>query len=238
MKSKVVTASESRPESRREIAKAERRARIVQAARELISETGDAGLSMRALAARAGVSLATPYNLFGSKRAILVTVLEDIKEFGTAFAASAKRPPFERLLKAVALAVSYYEQDPVFYRALWTTILGSEGAEDREAIFNPKRDAFWLGLLRESADAGLLREDVDMALLLRTLDYSFRATMLHWVIGEVATEQLQPSIGYAYALVLRGAASPAGSGLLDKPINTFQARVVKARAQPCIARNT
>lgn len=218
------------PESRREAAKAERRARIVQAARELIGETGgDAGLSMRALAARAGVSLATPYNLFGSKRAILVTVLEDIKGFGKAFAASSKLPPFERILKAVALAISYYENDPVFYRALWTTILGSEGAEDRSAIFNPKREAFWLGLLEEAAAAGLLRDDIDLPLLLRTLDYSFRAAMLHWVIGEIPTGQLQPAIGFAYALALRGAASTDGVRQLDAPLRRFQARMATTR---------
>ena len=34
---------------------------------------------MRALAVRAGVSLATPYNLFGSKRAIVLAVLEDVR---------------------------------------------------------------------------------------------------------------------------------------------------------------
>ncbi|MFX8339372.1 helix-turn-helix domain-containing protein, partial [Acinetobacter baumannii] len=73
-------------ENRRDTAKAERRSRIIKAARDLIRETGDAGLSMRALAAKAGVSLATPYNLFGSKRAVLVAVLEDIKGFGTRFA--------------------------------------------------------------------------------------------------------------------------------------------------------
>ena len=60
------------PLSRREAGKAERRRLIISAARDLIRETGNAGLSMRGLAARAGVSLATPYNLFGSKRAIVV----------------------------------------------------------------------------------------------------------------------------------------------------------------------
>src|SRR5271168_2287443 len=58
----------SAPVGRREAGKRERRRRIIEAARALIRETGNAGLSMRALAARAGVSLATPYNLFGSKR--------------------------------------------------------------------------------------------------------------------------------------------------------------------------
>ena len=62
------------PSGRREAGKTERRQRIIRAARQLIRQTGNAGLSMRALAVRAGVSLATPYNLFGSKRAIVLAV--------------------------------------------------------------------------------------------------------------------------------------------------------------------
>src|SRR6185295_15437479 len=66
---------------RREQAKAERRLRIINAARDLIRETGDTNLSMRTIAKRAKVSLATPYNLFGSKRAVVLAVLEDERDF-------------------------------------------------------------------------------------------------------------------------------------------------------------
>ncbi|WP_418654973.1 TetR/AcrR family transcriptional regulator, partial [Acinetobacter baumannii] len=44
-----------------------RRRNIVDAAHELVRETGGAGFSMLDLARRAGVSPATPYNLLGSK---------------------------------------------------------------------------------------------------------------------------------------------------------------------------
>jgi len=60
----------------REQAKAIRRDRIVAAARELIQETEETGFSMRALAERAGVSLVTPYKLFGSKLAGMQALLD------------------------------------------------------------------------------------------------------------------------------------------------------------------
>lgn len=206
---------------RREAGKAERRARIIQAARDLLRETGAADLSMRALALRAGVSQATPYNLFGSKRALLVSVLEDIRDFGKFFAGSAGLPPLERILHAAALAVGYYERDPDFYRVLWKTILGSDAPDDRSAIFNPKRDAFWLQLLQDAADAGHLRPGIGARALLGALDAAFRGTMLDWVIGELPTADLQRRIGLAYVLVLRGAASAAGLGLLEAPLQRF-----------------
>lgn len=218
---------------RREAGKAERRARIVQAARELLRETGGAELSMRAIAARAGVSPATPYNLFGSKRAVLVSVLEDIRDFGKLFASAAGLSPFERVLRAAALAVSYYEKDPDFYRVLWLNLLGSEGAEDRNAIFNAKRDAFWTDLLQAAADAGLLRPGLPVAALRRTLDAVFRGTLLEWAIGALPTASLQGAIALAYGLVLRGAASAAGLLVLDKCLQPVFAQLASgARRSP------
>jgi AcrR family transcriptional regulator len=218
----AAAASDAAPASRREAGKAERRARITQAARDLLRETGAVDLSMRALAERAGVSQATPYNLFGSKRAILVSVLEDIRGFGRFFATSSRLAPFERILNAVALAVSYYEKDPEFYRVLWKTILGSDASEDRSAIFNPKRDAFWTQLLQDAADAGQLRPGIGLTGLRRALDASFRGTMLDWISGELPTRDLQRAIGFAYVLTLRGAASAPGLLLLEAPLLRFQ----------------
>jgi AcrR family transcriptional regulator len=212
-------------QTRREQAKAERRLRIVQAARDLIQETGDAGLSMRSLAAKAGVSLATPYNLFGSKRAVLVAVLEDIRGFGDRFARQKPLDPLDRILSAARLAVSYYEADPAFYRALWSSILAASGSEERGAIFNPKRDSFWLKLLDGAVAAKLLLPEIEPAKLLRSLDYTFRSVMLHWVIAEIELKDVQPAVGYGYALVLRGAATPAGQQLLRERLKDYQSRL-------------
>jgi AcrR family transcriptional regulator len=68
--------------SRRETAKGERRARIVDAACELLRESGVEDLSVKAVAARAGLSLSTLYNLFASKDAILTSVYDqDLLQF-------------------------------------------------------------------------------------------------------------------------------------------------------------
>lgn len=210
------------PLGRREAAKAERRQRIVRAARELISETGDAGLSMRALAARAGVSLATPYNLFGSKGAILLAVLEDIRGFGAQFSRYAGLTPLDRVLKAAEIAVSYYEQDPDFYRVLWNSILRATAAEERRIIFNPKRTAFWIGLLDVAKAEDWLLDDIDTGVMMANLDYIFRSVMLHWINGELDLRGLQPGVGYGFALALRGAATDAGQALMLERALAFQ----------------
>jgi len=96
---------------RREEAKSERRERIVRAARELIRETGDAGLSMRALAQRAGVSLTTPYNLFGSKRAIVLGALQDNKVFAEGLEKYRSGGVLERIFGVLSVASKIYVSD-------------------------------------------------------------------------------------------------------------------------------
>lgn len=201
-----VPADPARP-NRREAGKEERRQRIIQAARELIRETHSTGLSMRELARRAGVSLATPYNLFGSKGAVVLAVLQDVRDFRARFQALSSPDPIARLFDAVELAVGYYLDDPAFYTVLWREVFSAAG-DVRQAIYNPKRDAFWQGLIADIAAAGALDPAVDRDLLLHQLDHLFRSIMLDWVTGDLAPAALLPTIGHGYALVLLGAATP------------------------------
>ena len=64
----------------REIHKTERKQQILSAARRLIRKKGFPRMSMRELAQEARVSLATPYNLFGSKANVLYALLESLFE--------------------------------------------------------------------------------------------------------------------------------------------------------------
>lgn len=205
------------PLSRREAGKAERRARIIRAARDLIRETGDAGLSMRALAARAGVSLATPYNLFGSKRAIVLAVLQDVREFQERFSHLRSSDPIERIFSAVDMAVEFYVADPPFYKTLWAAVFDTSD-EYRTAIFNPKRDAFWRALLDDAATTGALGSEIDLDLLIKQLDFVFRSVMLDWILGEIEAERLAPAIRLGYALMLNGACTPEWRGPLKARI--------------------
>jgi len=208
--------------TRREAGKAERRRQIIQAARALIRETGNAGLSMRGLAARAGVSLATPYNLFGSKRAIVVAVLQDVREFQERFSTLRAADPVEKIFAALDMAIAFYVGDPVFYRTLWAAVFDASDAV-RGEILNPQRDAFWRSLVDEAASAGAIAPDVDPALLLRQLESLLRSVMFDWVVGEIGPARLAPTARHGYALVLLGAASPGWHGPL-------RARVLEAQA--------
>ena len=83
------------------------RRRIIAAARDLLSETASIEFSMRALAAKAEVGHVTPYNIFGSKQAVLLAVLDaDIAEFERALQARKNRILSPRYSKSCVCASS------------------------------------------------------------------------------------------------------------------------------------
>ncbi|MCP5787320.1 hypothetical protein NL329_30855, partial [Klebsiella pneumoniae] len=73
-------------------------------------------------------------------------VLHDARDYRVRFAQIEAGDPLDRMLSALDLAIGYYLADPDFYRSLWREVFSASG-EVRHAIYNPKRDDFWLGLL-------------------------------------------------------------------------------------------
>lgn len=217
---------------RREQAKAERRIKIVRAARELIRETGETNLSMRMIAKRAGVSLATPYNLFGSKRAVVMAVLEDERDFLQRFRELKVANAMDRIFEAHALAVTYIVRDPDFYQPLWKALLDTSGQNDT-GLATPERQAqtraAWRWLLSSAQQEGLLNDAVSVEWLERTLSHVGSGAMLSWATGSLETRHLMAAMGLGYALVLGSAATPQGQRLLTGKIAGFQQMLRPAR---------
>jgi AcrR family transcriptional regulator len=210
---------------RREEAKAERRLRIIAAARDLIRKTGETDLSMRTIAQKAKVSLATPYNLFGSKRAVVIAVLEDDRDFAERLSNLHPVNAIEQIFQALALTTSYYTDDPDFYRTLWKMLLDTSG-KDGGGLATPQRrarsHAMWRTLIEKAQREGLIEQEISADVLERSLSHTFNGVMLGWVVGAIDTNQMLPAAGYGYALKLKGAATKAGRERLSKKIATYQ----------------
>jgi len=216
----------------RERAKAGRRSRIVVAARDLIRETGSTDLSMRAIAKRAGVSLTTPYNLFGSKRAVVLAVFEDERDFAARFAKLRAPNALDRIFDAHALAMSYFTRDPGFYQTLWRALLDTQ-AGDTTGLATPQRlernKAAWRTLIERAQTEGLLQSEASPDLLEQALSCFANGAMLAWAMGALPTQDLLPSTSLGYALTLRGAATMAGAKLLLERIERYQAALARPR---------
>ena len=84
------------------------RAALVDAAAELASERGDAALSLREVARRAGVSQAAPYHYFPDKSALVAAVAEEgFRLFDAAQATALQQAPDDPVQRLAAFAVSY-----------------------------------------------------------------------------------------------------------------------------------
>ncbi|WP_448579510.1 TetR/AcrR family transcriptional regulator [Thermaurantiacus sp.] len=220
---------------RRELAKAGRRDRILKAARDMIRETGNTDLPMRALASRAEVSLATTYNLFGSKRALVLAVLEDERDFHQRFQGLQGSAGLDRLFAAHDLAFSYYVADPDFYRVLWRALLNTSGP-DETGLATPERlketQALWQGLIESAVAAGEVAPPVSVAALERTLAQQSAGALLFWVMGGLPTERLAPSVGLGIALTLMGCATDAGAAKARANVARYQEALRTGATRP------
>ena len=217
--------------TKREEGKEVRRKRIVEAVRALIRETGDTGLSMRAIAARAEVSLAPPDNLFGSKRGVVMAVLEDAREFQEKFASLKNLSAIERIFKALSITLAYHVQDPEFYRTLWASLLDprSGDAELRAELITPQNSLFWRALLEEARRDGAIAEDVDMDLLQQSLNGGFAAVVLNWVMGGSSVRELEPGACFSYASTLCACATESHRPRIRQRMLDFQSELLALR---------
>ncbi|MEU2297602.1 TetR/AcrR family transcriptional regulator [Streptomyces antibioticus] len=97
------------------------RAACLRAARELLEEDGSAGLSLRAVARRAGVSATAPYRHYADREALVSAVAaEGYRELAQDLAAAHPAPSTPDDLAAVAVAYVRFALDhPALFRAMF-----------------------------------------------------------------------------------------------------------------------
>ncbi|MFJ3659935.1 TetR/AcrR family transcriptional regulator [Streptomyces sp. NPDC090119] len=97
------------------------RAACLRAARELLEEDGSAGLSLRAVARRAGVSATAPYRHYADRDALVSAVAaEGYRELAEHLAAAHSEPRTPDELASVAVAYVRFALDrPAMFRVMF-----------------------------------------------------------------------------------------------------------------------
>ena len=190
--------------STRELRKTERRRVILDAARTLILDGKERDFSMPALAEKAGVSLVTPYNLFGSKSGILVEIVredifERIKDVAELKAASAAEWTAEL---ARVLAQVYY-RNRHFYRRMIVALVAQESAEGQRAALEFTYAMFTLPLKRLQ-EHGLISAMVPAEIVARHLAHSVSGSLQHRLMERGSETLLRQEIETGLLLVLAG----------------------------------
>jgi AcrR family transcriptional regulator len=211
----------------REDAKERRRRDIVHAARVLMQRTGNTGFSMRALAEEAGVSIATPYNLFGSKQTVMFAVLDaDLQQYQERLE-RLRADELEVFFKAVTLTSSLYASEAGFYRAVLFAAYNAGGTQFR-SIFDGPRHAMWKGLVSNAKHAGVIRDDIEPAAFAINLGHIFFSCILEWVNGVITLEEMEARVQYGFAISLHGVCTPAMSERLWDKVLATQKRLKAA----------
>lgn len=188
-----------------------RRRAILDAARDIILREGEAGMTMRSMAAQAGVSPATPYNLFGSKQAILQAIYdEDYAIFTRQFEAQASDDALIRLFDIADFSIDYFERQPDFYRALFAILQRHSGSEVESRSWS-LRMAYLQGVVRAAMLSGELRDDVPVELVCSALLRIVKAIAQEWVEGVLALDEARRELGVSFGLVLASLVTPRGA---------------------------
>jgi AcrR family transcriptional regulator len=194
------TITSFRPPSGPSAGMLRRRHAIVEAAHEIISKEGEGGLTMRRLAAKAKVSPTTPYNLFGSKEAVLRAVFDaDFVNFDRYFMAKASTDPLTRLFDLVDFSFDAFSERPVFYKALFRTLHGARESEVRSSEW--LRSAFIESMVAEAVESGRIDAAHDR-LIAATWARMVRSAILEWVAGEIKLKDARRETGLSIALFL------------------------------------
>lgn len=170
--------------------KADRRARILTQARMLLSVEGFEGLSLRKLAARAGLTVPTIYNLVGGKEQILLElVLQMIASVETALDDIEETQPLERAEAIVLVAIAEIERAPDFHRAAllaidhldrngsppgWDRLSRQAAAMQEKATLAAQR----IGVLEGKIAASLIAEHIFRTYRSASRDWSLRRCSL------------------------------------------------------------
>ena len=198
--------------------KAERRERIVKAAKKLVAERGYDGLTMRDLADAARVSVPTLYNLFGSKDAILVTELEAMASAIARALPTSGESFLERGMAAFDAGMKILEASPAFFRAVIQMFLTSpETGEVRERVelgFVKIMEAN----LRAAKAAGQLADWAEPAIVARHMYTQQVAGFLGWGLGQVDFATFRAGTVSACAHILAGVARGAFAAEVEAQI--------------------
>src|ERR1051326_1190451 len=218
----------------RERQTSQRRERILEAARRLIRKTGGTSFSMRALAEEAEVSLATPYNLFGSKGGVLYALLNaSLENVDRAAVTYSSSKPVERVLEVAGIAADVYARDAAFYRPLMQFLLGARDVEHRPRFLEQSLGR-WTRTVHAAMRHGFLPDAIDAGLLARQLMINFIGVVDLWIHEELDDDAFRAQSLYGLTLLVLANAPPEARPRLVARLRTIERRLPPALAVPSV----
>lgn len=204
--------------------KAERRARILAAARQLIAERGFEGLTMRELARAGRVSVPTVYNLFGGKHAVLMAELEGtFTVVVQSQAGTGGRSVVERAFAMCDAGNRDLLATPAYSRELMHVFLASEATRALRLSMHGRYVALMADVLRDGQAAGEIVAWADPTAVAGRMFAHYVHAMLEWAEGDLDDDEFRAATELGMALMLLGLARGRAATLLAKRAEANQA---------------
>jgi AcrR family transcriptional regulator len=209
--------------------KAERKSRILAAARQLIEEVGYEGLTIRDLAKASRVSVPTLYKFFGDKDSLLMNAVED--QFGSVMQSIGNSPGVKGLDLVLAVIdgccremvrTNKYSKAvlAIFVRAGKTSSVMNLVGRDLTNSFETA--------LIDMAGTGELEAWVDPRALAERLTAHQIMVSIEWESGDISNKSLYPKTAYGAGMMLLGVTKGKASKSIAKLLKEVQ---VDARAR-------
>ena len=210
--------------------KAERRTRILRAARQLIAERGYDGLTMRDLARASRVSVPTLYNLFGGKQALLLGELEVTFAAVVASIENVKTgTSVERALATCDAGNNDLLAVPRYSRELILLFLTSDDTAGVRREVAERYARLMAGILRAGQAAGEIQPWVDPLTMSRRMFAHYTIAMIEWARGEIGADEFRAVTRYGMCIMLLGVARGRAQRQLTTELQTLQATLATER---------
>jgi AcrR family transcriptional regulator len=211
----------------RERGKARRRRRILDAAKTVIVKDGVDGLSMSRLATQAELSVATLYNLCGSKEDILYALLVDcLDSLDAALDRLNLRDPIARLRAITSTSVAQLSREARLYRPLMAAIDHQWGSSPLPAAVR-RCEAMAEEALNAAVGQGLLVNTLSPRLLAHQIFMAYVQALRGWALGSLSDRGFLSQALHAQLLCLTAAATDRARPRLLRDLRSAEAGVRK-----------
>ena len=178
------------------------RGEILASAEALIRRTRGTDFTMRELAERAGVALATPYTLYGSKAGVLYAlVTRGIDSIEALFVRAAAPDPVSSLLTVAETSADFYARDQVLYRPLLRFLFGAYEPRYRPMLINRVMQ-LWDPGIDACIVGGCMLPSVRMVPLRRLLIVNFTGALQLWIQEDLDDDGFRNQVLYGMVLLL------------------------------------
>jgi AcrR family transcriptional regulator len=213
--------------SLREVGKSRRRHRIRDAARARIESGGAEEFSIKGVAEAAEVSVATVYNLFGSREGLLIALLmESILGLEARLDEIAPANPIDRIAAISDLAVAEFIAEEDFYRPLLRLI---EQMDSRVHLLEVIRRCVDLGndCIGEAIEVGDLQSVVGPRVLAHQIFMAFVHALRMWSSGTTNSDLFGVQVAHFRTLMLAGVATDDLRSELHEQLRSLEVSMVE-----------